>query len=374
MKKTQLWSVDREDSGYSVKVVGTVDNTETEAMLEDLLVASPDLLGESITLLGRQVTTEGGPLDLWGVDEDGRIVVFELKRGTLKRDAVAQVIDYASDLAHSDIERLAQLVQDYSGHRGVDKIEDFEDWYSDSFQGFPGALEEKPKMVLVGLGVDPGARRMVNYLADSGIPIELLTFHAFESNGQIFLARQIESRPPARSQRAKTNSYTKEGNLKILHQKAESLGLVDYLEQVASFTANNLGVGIYQWPGKTAYSFSFPDRTDEGKPTLRAYVRLDIVPKKRGMLRLVFYKRTQDVAKAEVEGFRSAFPKITRVNPKNEEMLINLDQKNWSDTSIALTPVFDAIAKGARGKLSVGPVDADPDSTPPSETIENEAN
>jgi hypothetical protein len=370
MKKTQLWSVGREESGYAVKVVDAVNNTETEAMLEDLLVASPDLLGESITLLGRQVPTEGGPLDLWGVDEDGRIVVFELKRDTLTRDAVAQVLDYASDLADGDIDRLAQLVQDYSGRHGVDKIEDFENWYSESFQNFPGALEEKPKMVLVGLGVDARARRVVNYLADSGIPIELLTFHAFQSDSQVFLARQIESRPPARSQRAKTSSYTKEGNLKILRQSAESLGVLDYLEQVASFIANNLGG--YQWPGKTAYSFSFPDRTDEGKSTLRAYIRLDLVPKKRGMLRLVLYKRALGVAQSEVEYFCSAFPKIAQMNPKFEEMLITLDQKTWSETSDALVPVFDAVAKGARARISVGLASTEPESSSPSEATSGE--
>ena len=52
-----------------------------------------------LTLIGRQVSTDGGTLDLLGIDADGRLVVFELKRGTLTRDAGAQVRDYASDLA-----------------------------------------------------------------------------------------------------------------------------------------------------------------------------------------------------------------------------------------------------------------------------------
>ena len=43
-----------------------VDNTETEKSLEDLLVTSPDLLMPGLTLIGRQVPTDGGPLDLLG--------------------------------------------------------------------------------------------------------------------------------------------------------------------------------------------------------------------------------------------------------------------------------------------------------------------
>ena len=60
---------------------------------------------EGLTLVGRQTPTEGGPLDLLGVDADGRLVVFELKRGTLSRDAVAQVVDYASYLNAMESDR-----------------------------------------------------------------------------------------------------------------------------------------------------------------------------------------------------------------------------------------------------------------------------
>ena len=65
----------------SATPVEEVANTETEHLLEDLLVASPQLLEPGLKLIGRQVPTDGGPLDLLGVDQDGRITVFELKRG-----------------------------------------------------------------------------------------------------------------------------------------------------------------------------------------------------------------------------------------------------------------------------------------------------
>ena len=85
---------------------------ESELLLEETLVNNPGLLLEDLTLVGRQTPTEGGPLDLLGVDGDGRLVVFELKRGTLSRDAVAQVIDYASDLDNMDLVNLANHISD----------------------------------------------------------------------------------------------------------------------------------------------------------------------------------------------------------------------------------------------------------------------
>ena len=61
------------------------------------------MLERGLRLVGRQtLMTGGGYLDLLAVDGNGRLVVFELKRGFLSRDAVAQVIDYASDLNAMD--------------------------------------------------------------------------------------------------------------------------------------------------------------------------------------------------------------------------------------------------------------------------------
>lgn len=109
MKKIRLWSADSTGEQLHAEAVDDVDNTETEQHLEDLLVSSPDLLMNNLTLIGRQVPTAGGPLDLLGIDSDGEPVVFELKRGTLTREAVAQVLDYASDFADMDEDRFARL-------------------------------------------------------------------------------------------------------------------------------------------------------------------------------------------------------------------------------------------------------------------------
>lgn len=161
MKKVKLWSVKNTDGKMKAEYVPDVDNTDTEQILEDLLVESPELLMDELSLIGRQIPTEGGPLDLLGVDEDGGLVVFELKRGTLTRDAVAQILDYASDLVAMEQDRFAKLVEESSGKYGIDPIEDFADWYSQNFPNRDSVFETPPRMVLVGLGVDRRALRIV---------------------------------------------------------------------------------------------------------------------------------------------------------------------------------------------------------------------
>ena len=165
---------------------------QAESLLEETLVANPDLLLPGLKLVGRQTPTAGGPLDLLGVDEDGRLSLFELKRGTLTRDAVAQAIDYAADLEARDPADLADLLSRESGRRGIERIEDFEAWYGQQF-GEPESPSLTPlRIFLVGLGADDRAERMVDFLANnSGMDISLITFHSFEYGGRTFLARQV---------------------------------------------------------------------------------------------------------------------------------------------------------------------------------------
>ena len=184
MEEIEVWTVD----GSQVSRLAKSNRMESELLLEDVLVENPGLLIEDLKLVGRQTPTEGGPLDLIGVDGEGRLVVFELKRGTLSRDAVAQVIDYASDLDGMELDDLANHISARSGDYGIDKIDDFQDWYT-TVLGVEDLESLKPlRMFLVGLGVDDRTERMARFLAEnSGMDISLLTFHGFEYDGKTIL-------------------------------------------------------------------------------------------------------------------------------------------------------------------------------------------
>ncbi len=85
MEEIKAWVVGGQtESKPEVQSLHPVNQTETESLLEEILVRAPELLGGDIKLVGRQTETPGGPLDLLGVDGDGCLVVFELKRGSLK--------------------------------------------------------------------------------------------------------------------------------------------------------------------------------------------------------------------------------------------------------------------------------------------------
>ncbi|MCK4605271.1 MAG: DUF91 domain-containing protein [Deltaproteobacteria bacterium] len=126
MKEIKLWKIKKDASSeLNVENIQNVKETQTEEQLEEVITRCPKLLMEDLKLIGRQTETPGGPLDLLGVDSDGRLVVFELKRGVLTREAIAQIIDYSSYLAILPQDELSEHISSRSGNLGIDKIDNF---------------------------------------------------------------------------------------------------------------------------------------------------------------------------------------------------------------------------------------------------------
>ena len=112
--KIKTWQiVDRElksvDSSLSEQ-----NRTETND-LETWIASNPAIINPDLVIIGRQVTTKSGPLDLLAIDRSGNLVIIELKRAMLPRDALAQAIDYASDITDWSIDKIDDVCQNYTG-------------------------------------------------------------------------------------------------------------------------------------------------------------------------------------------------------------------------------------------------------------------
>lgn len=202
MDEIKLW---RTGAERGLQSLDTVAQLETELQLEDILTAHPELLETDLQLVGRQTPAAGGWLDLLGVDRDGRLVIYELKRGALGRDAVTQVLDYASALTEMDLDALARHISARSGEGGVQQISDFTGWYEDRFGSDLQQLLP-PRMVLVGLGIDETALRIARFINDGPHDIEVVTFYGFRDREGTLLARQLPVQRDEPSARRSTSA------------------------------------------------------------------------------------------------------------------------------------------------------------------------
>lgn len=157
-----------------------------EQMLEDMIVAAPKLLSEEWMLIGRQEDTGlGGRIDLLAVAPDGSLVLIELKKDRTPREVVAQSLDYASWVSklrpdeiaaiYSRFKKGGSLQDDFKQHFGVNLDED--------------TLNENHQIVIVASSMDASTERIVGYLSDKKISINVLCFQVFSHGSDQLLSR-----------------------------------------------------------------------------------------------------------------------------------------------------------------------------------------
>ncbi len=296
--------------------VQPVTRSETEDLLEDILAANPQLLMRGLSLIGRQTPIADGALDLLGVDEDGRLVVLELKRETLTRHAVAQVIDYASHLESLTDADLADLIQAKSGRNGIDKIADFQQWYVERHGEQLDALRPV-RMLLVGLGADDRAHRMVKFLNERGVDISLLTFHGYEHGDSTFLARRIDGGPATPATRA--IAATKPARLRALDERARELGI----ERLWRDATNVLGSTFSSEPTGSGITFGLPTITLEGQNVRGSH---SVTLLDSGKIRVTFFPAAVHLCAERFEQSRSPIP-FQQAKPPNAPPTTEVSQQ-----------------------------------------------
>lgn len=105
-------------------------NSGEEAQFEELLESCPEALPISeinpsakvAIPIGRQVTTDVGPIDLLFLDDTGRLLVIECKlveNPEARREVISQLIEYGSRVQASwDLNRVLSIAEEYFEKRG----------------------------------------------------------------------------------------------------------------------------------------------------------------------------------------------------------------------------------------------------------------
>ena len=130
--------------------------------MEKWLKTESEILGNDIRIIGEQVYTLSGPLDYLGIDKKGNLVIIELKRDRLPREALAQAIDYASDISSWGRDKINEVCFNYTSQSLDDFItENFENIDIDNF-----SINDSQRLLLVGFSIDSALSRMIEWLSD----------------------------------------------------------------------------------------------------------------------------------------------------------------------------------------------------------------
>jgi hypothetical protein len=195
----QIWRAD----GGLVQLKQT--GTPNERQLEELLERDPSLLGQPLLVIGRQVHTDlGRVIDLLAIDAEGVLHVLELKRDKAPRDVVAQALEYAAWASKRDQEDLRQIHGEY-----LPDI-DLEVRATELFGFTPDELGGQHQITIVATEVDDHVRRVIDYLQEYGVAVNVCLFSYFADHDRSYLARAWLVEPTEQPQGSKVARGPKE--------------------------------------------------------------------------------------------------------------------------------------------------------------------
>lgn len=158
----------------------------SERVLEDMIVSAPRILSDEWMLIGRQERTgTGGIIDLLAIAPDGALVLIELKRERTPREVVAQSIDYACWVEGLEADDIAAVYARFAPGRNL--AGDFQRHFGQPLD--EDSLNYEHEIVIVATHLDDSSERIVEYLSQRGIAINVLCFQIFVYGEQQLLSR-----------------------------------------------------------------------------------------------------------------------------------------------------------------------------------------
>ncbi|MCK5833068.1 hypothetical protein KAH81_05280 [bacterium] len=177
-------------------VNGTLQQVETTLQsekrtepydFEPWILSNPAILGTDIAIIGNQVTSKAGKIDILGIDSSGNIVIVELKRGELYRDVFAQAVDYASDVSKWTVDKLSEVCLEKSD-KTLDEL------FSDCFPNIELEninINSTQRIIIVGFSIESSLERMIEWMSDEfGVNINAIILKYIKTNsGDEILAK-----------------------------------------------------------------------------------------------------------------------------------------------------------------------------------------
>ena len=168
-------------------------------------------------------TDFGGTIDLLCLDSAGDTVVVELKKGKTPREVTAQALDYASWVKDLSSERLAGIADDY--FRSPDSL--VAQFQNNFGEDLPSELNLNHRSLVVAEEIDAGTERIVRYLSDMNVPVNVATVQHFrDKDGREILAQVYLIKPEVAEAKSKSASKrTPPNTLSGLQQMADENGI-----------------------------------------------------------------------------------------------------------------------------------------------------
>ena len=163
-----------------------------EQSLEDWVERKPELVGEPLLVIGRQVQVSGmdNRLDLLALDREGKLVVIEVKRDLLDVPVEFQALRYTSALASWSYESIKAQTEGYLREKNPGTEVQFQEVLDGFFEGEVD-LNEDQRIILVGRTVHERLLGVAKWLLAHGVDVKVIEVSLFVDSGAVFLSPKV---------------------------------------------------------------------------------------------------------------------------------------------------------------------------------------
>ena len=305
MQKIRLWEITPDQKLAELNR----NQISLEERLEDWLENDISVLDRNLLVIGRQVSTDfGGAIDLLCLDKRGDTVVIELKKGKTPREVTAQALDYASWVKVLSSERLADIAD---AHFGVENslTSEFQTRFGEDL---PGELNLNHRSLIVAEEMDASTERIVRYLSDINVPINVATVqHFIDKDGRKYLAQVYLIEPEEAEAKSRSASKRRSITLTELQAEADQNDIGEMFRRMREGTQGILLARPYSewiWYGV---------RLDSGGQRLLLIVYSVPRGDRPGMSFTVHTSRFSEHMGISIEQLRAWLPETTREAPVN---------------------------------------------------------
>lgn len=189
----------------------------------------------------------------------------------------------------------------------------------------PDALCESHRSIIVAEAIDDSTERIVRYLSELRVPINIARMHAFkDSTGQEMLAQVFLVEPEVARDRARSSSNRKRINAGEMQALADDHGIGHLFRRLKDGITEVLLSPSYYIKTKTAH-YRWDNRTSiDGAPTRAGTVLMvGAVSDDGGMPFVIHATRFEDYLRISIEELRAMLPTNTRQS----------DVRNWHKSS-----------------------------------------
>jgi hypothetical protein len=178
--RTSLWKV----GAQPLQLIESV--LASERLLEEMIISAPKLLSDEWLLIGRQEDTGyGGRIDLLAIAPDGALVLIEIKRNRTPREVVAQALDYASWVQTLQADDIASIFGRFAPGKSL--AHEFRMRFGHDLD--EESLNGSHQIVIVAGSLDDSTERIITYLSERDIAINVLCFQVFSIGTEQLISR-----------------------------------------------------------------------------------------------------------------------------------------------------------------------------------------